>query len=500
MLSKNNDRWDKCRVELALLILAALIVVLLNIFRLSYNLIWVDEGFSILAATSPSFDSLLEKVAEDRIASPFFYNVSLYLFTALFGHNVFVYQLFSFIPLVLMLVVSITHVRKEFGFYVTITFMILCSFLFTSIVYMFEIRTYEWAAFFVMVSFLYLYKILNEPSKKNYAIFLIFSLLSAYSHYYACMAIGLVYMSLFVYSMVLNKGERKNVVITSVLFAVCYAPWMMYCVLGMINWVGNMWINFIPTLGDCLTILFANKFGLILCIVMLMCFALIIRDNVELNVQSKMIKISPVGVWLIIGATAVFGSIALAQIVCRFVHPVMTLRYLYPASVIAWFLFSYCVCNWIKDIKIRKIWSIAVIVLLLLITVPQSVQINTLENGWNNEVQSSIETMRCISNDDIVLTDEYWVTNSYFQTYFPDVTLIHFSRSDVPTLEEDRHYYVMINGLMSQTTVEEQLLEQGYGVKTVKEYMLLGAGYRHQAEVGDLLTQYYALYEIYPII
>ena len=499
MIHKIIDYWKRYYIEHVILFLVLITIVCLYLPRLNYNLVWVDEGFSIIVATSPTLNDLISNVTWDKSSSPPLYYVSLYIFSSIVGHNVFVYQLFSFIPFVLILIVSLTIIKKEFGFYVSLTFMILSSFLFSSIVYVTEIRAYEWAAFFVLMSFLYMYKILNEPKTSNYVLFMIFSILAAYNHYYACMAVGLLYFVLIANSVLVNKTERKKIFFISVITAVFYAPWILYCISGMLKTVNGYWLTYIPPVSDCLTFLFANEYGIVFCVICLVCSVLVIKEHAAIDIWKKKIEITPIGTWVFGGVTAIIGSITIGLIVCNLMHPVMVLRYLYPVSIIAWLLFSYCIYNWLKNVKTKTIMAVIIVTILLFTTVPQCLHIVELEERWDNISHSSIESMSCITDEDIVLTDEYWVTNSYFQSYYPNVTLIHVNRAQIPTIDNDHHYYIMINGIISQTTVKKQLLDQGYTVKTVKEYMLLGTGYKHQIKLGDLQYQYFALYEICPV-
>lgn len=132
-------------------------------------------------------------------------------------------------------------------------FSFLVFFLPVNVMYATEIRMYTWAMLFVTIMALYAYRILKNGDIKNWSIFAIFSLLSAYTHYYGLMVAGIINAILFIYFIVklLKSKENKkqyinNLIkfsIQAVIQIVLYLPWL-FAFLEQFNNVSNgFWIN-----------------------------------------------------------------------------------------------------------------------------------------------------------------------------------------------------------------------------------------------------------------
>ena len=92
------------------------------------------------------------------------------------------------------------------------------------LLYSSEIRMYSWAGVFVTLTGIYTYRIVSkESNKKNWILFAIFSLLSAYTHYFAMMTIGIINLMLFAYT-IKNKKYIKEFLITGITQIILFIP------------------------------------------------------------------------------------------------------------------------------------------------------------------------------------------------------------------------------------------------------------------------------------
>ena len=110
----------------------------------------------------------------------------------------------------------------------------------TSVVYSGEIRMYSLAMLLVTVMGIYAYRIYKDSKIKNWVTFTIFSLASAYTHYYALIAAVIVNGILFGY--ILHKSiknhkdnnepwltkDLKIFIIVAITQIVLYLPWLVY--------------------------------------------------------------------------------------------------------------------------------------------------------------------------------------------------------------------------------------------------------------------------------
>ena len=87
---------------------------------------------------------------------------------------------------------------------------------------------YELGCLLVLISMLCLYCIFNKSAgdrRLYFAVFGIFSVLTAYTHYYLTVAVCVMYLSLILYCFI-HKTDVKKCVIVSVLAVLSYLPWL----------------------------------------------------------------------------------------------------------------------------------------------------------------------------------------------------------------------------------------------------------------------------------
>ncbi|MDR3223682.1 MAG: hypothetical protein LBT66_08150 [Methanobrevibacter sp.] len=99
--------------------------------------------------------------------------------------------------------------------------------------------------FFVTLSFYYCYKITENPNKKNWIIFSIFSLMDAYTHYHVTIAIGFIYLILICVIILKNRSLVKNWILSIITTILLYMPWIMLFINKSKYFNDNGW--FIPS-------------------------------------------------------------------------------------------------------------------------------------------------------------------------------------------------------------------------------------------------------------
>ena len=94
-----------------------------------------------------------------------------------------------------------------------------------------EIRMYTWASAFCIGSGIMSYYILKTPRRKHWIFFVLFSLLAAYTHYYALLVMVFLYLGLGIYF--LFARNWKEVI-----------SWLLCClatVIGYLAWLPTAW-------------------------------------------------------------------------------------------------------------------------------------------------------------------------------------------------------------------------------------------------------------------
>ena len=241
--------WTKY-LHIAIIVLGSIFIL----FPSFHEGLWFDESYSVGIANH-SFAEIWSIGSHD--VHPILYYFMLRIIGFLTNQSILAYRLFSTLPLIILAILGYTHLRKDFGGKVGFLFSFLILFMPVNLVYASEIRMYTWAMLFVFVTALYGYRIYKSGiSNKNWMIFSIFSLASAYTHYYSLVAVGLINIALFIYFLVNNIKQRnyevkyikysenlKKSIISAIVQILLYLPWLVV-LLGQFMGVSNgFWIG-----------------------------------------------------------------------------------------------------------------------------------------------------------------------------------------------------------------------------------------------------------------
>ena len=179
--------------KISLKILHIILILLGTIFMFStvfHSNIWFDEAYSVGMANHNFVD--IWNIGKNDV-HPVLYYWMLRIVNILTNGSVLAYRLFSALPVVVLGLLGITHIKKDFGEKTGILFSFLTYFLPMMSVYANQIRMYSWALLIVSILAIYTYRIyIGQSNKKNWIIFGISSLASLYIHYYGLMAAGLI--------------------------------------------------------------------------------------------------------------------------------------------------------------------------------------------------------------------------------------------------------------------------------------------------------------------
>jgi len=188
--------------------LTVILTVVLSCVFLSLvwnNNVWMDEAFSA-SLVNTDFAGVIKRSMADTL--PPLYNIFLKLMTSVFGYTTYVMKITSVIPMILTLILGAVTVRKRFGIKTAVLFMLSITFMPLVLYYGVEIRMYSLGFFFATASGVYAYEVFSDPSKKNMALFVIFSVLAGYSHHFAFITVAFAYLYLLLYYFFY---DRKNI-------------------------------------------------------------------------------------------------------------------------------------------------------------------------------------------------------------------------------------------------------------------------------------------------
>lgn len=237
-----------------------------------YKAFWYDEAYTINLVRQ-TFAYLWHVTAND--VHPPLYYILLKLYTYVFGDSVVALRIFSTLPIMAIMFLGCTHIRRKFGDKTALVFLITIILMPVSQYSASEIRMYSLAMLFVLLSALYAYQSYSTFSRSHLIKFTLFSLAAAYTHYYALLGVFYIYL-LFLVTLVITKRDRIVPFIGySILFVIGYLPWLINLP-GQVSQVQDeYWIN-APRLKDFIIYLyypFAQELDLVATAIPLAYFA-----------------------------------------------------------------------------------------------------------------------------------------------------------------------------------------------------------------------------------
>src|SRR5574344_424259 len=261
--------------------------------------LWFDETYSV-AISNHSLTDIWNIGGND--VHPILYYILLKIISLIFGNNIIIFRIFPIMPVVILSILGITHIRKDFGEQTGILFSFLTLFLPIISVYALEIRMYTWIMLFVTVMVIYANRIIkNYIIPKNGIIFSIFSLASAYTHYYGLITAGVVNIILLVYLIKkyrINKSNNdiKSFTIQALIQIVLYEPWLYYFIKQVTSVGKGFWIKlkFPDTLYSTIGIQYRGSFNTIfgfcfaICLYIYIAFVIYRCKKEKINVKNSL--------------------------------------------------------------------------------------------------------------------------------------------------------------------------------------------------------------------
>ena len=454
---KKNTDFQINYQRLAVAAFSVLLIVL-HFVRIFDNNFWGDEAYTIRLSQMNFTEMLMETAAD--VHPPLYYFI-VQLFCKLFGYSGAVYHLASLVPYVIGVVVALTVIWKWFGMEASILFILLSSLLETAVTYNVEVRMYSWGALFLLLSFLALYRIFTRNQTKDYVCFVLFSLGTAYTHYYCLISVAFFYIVLIGLALVKRKEYFKRTLIACLVTVAAYLPWLIALIQTLRRTMGDFWMLYIPYLKDCFGYMFSGSLQYVLFAVMLLAVAF-----------SAWYQRKDCGkvLWLAAGLCSIFGTIMVGNVVSRLFRPVMIVRYLYPVSIIAWVLLAVG----ISGCRRKRLYTGLLAAALLITSGPQFIRTVQAEKTQNVLLQETLEaTSRIAGAGNVIVTDlEYidWTVGDY---YYPGSEQIYMGDGVLPALTEGKDYWLMLSGKLSEEMTAE-LQIQGYVSEILVEQGVIG--------------------------
>lgn len=186
--------------------------------------VWLDEAFTASLVRTDMAGVLSRSMADTL---PPLYNILLKISTDIFGYYVPVMKMTSVIPMIIIMLLSATVVRRQHGFKTSALFTIAMFTMPNLLFFGVEIRMYSLGLLFATASGIYSYEVITNYNKKNLAIFSIVSALAGYSHHFAFVSVGFVFLFMLIYYFVLERENIKRWFLCFLFTMVIYFPCLL---------------------------------------------------------------------------------------------------------------------------------------------------------------------------------------------------------------------------------------------------------------------------------
>lgn len=355
---------DKSKNILGIIFFALSLAILIYMFitPLNHIIVHCDEYFTFSVVNLPLQD--LITVTANDVHPPLHYlmgKVVLKLAAMFNIEQLYSLKLLSILPYALILVISATKIRKEYDLFTAGLFSLSLVLMTEFFKYYLIVRMYSWAILFVLLTFIYAQEIISESKKRYWVLLTAFAVLSAYTHYFAAITAGVIYLILLAYILMDKREYLEYWAISTLDAIVLYVPWLFALITQLVNVHNNYWI---PEVNLKTTVLslgyFAYNEEFLFSIISLAILIVIVVGYLKYsdNITKKdhFHNLSGFGVY--------FGTIIVVIIISYVFKPILVIRYLLPAAAVLWLTISIIVGK-IENEKMFLI-SIALISLLLI--------------------------------------------------------------------------------------------------------------------------------------
>ncbi|WP_409200850.1 hypothetical protein [Methanobrevibacter sp. DSM 116169] len=414
---KNDEK-----IGLILFAIGLIYLFIMSYIGLTRFGVWSDEIFTFSSVLMP-FNDFIYGITTD-VHPPLYYFILKFfikIFSFLQINNImFISKFVSLIPIYLLVILSATKIRKEFG--------LLCSGIFTLcitsmpqlMIYGVEIRMYGFALLFMTASLIYTYEIIKNSNLKNWAILTILTICSAYTHYFSAMASGVLYLLLIAYILYKNRQLVKYWIASSVLIILAYIPWLPSLKYQLTKVNTHYWIE---------AATFDSVIGYIYYVLSPVDY--IIRGN-EITSPTILGTLLLIGIIAIIiyylkgkkdlnGNFAIFSLLAFILVpvvgltISVLFKPIFHVRYLVPILGLLWLGVSILLS---KTYEIKKIF-IPILVVIMIVGVVGTSDFINIENAELVETTEKNDVIHDVfGENNIIIFDDYFLYYKNYVYYF----------------------------------------------------------------------------------
>ena len=359
---------------------------------LNHLIVHIDEYFTLTLLNMPVCDIIT--ITAGDVHPPLYYLMAkafASIAEPLGLDLLFSLKILSVIPYILILILSATKIRKDYSWFAAGLFAFSAGIMTEFFSHYLRARMYSWAILFVVLAFIAFMDLIEKKDRKHWILLTIFSVLCAYTQYFAAITAGALYLVLLIYLIKFERQKLKAWALSVAAAIVMYVPWA-FILLNQLEtihhtyWIPGLTIStVVNSLGYFAyngNVLFSAAAIAILLIIVF----IYSKDNKSTDERNRFLDLSGIMIYI--------GTIVLAIIITTVFRPILVIRYLIPVSAILWLGISILLTR-IND-KRMFLLSFALIIILLASGVAATISFN--DDIYNDGV-SQREVLDSITQD-----------------------------------------------------------------------------------------------------
>ena len=324
--------------------------------------IWYDELFTV-GMIEHSYGDLIAFTARD-VHPPLYYCIVRFVLElckliAKQADPIIIAKLVSVIPYFGLFAYSVTFIRKRFGLFTGGLFFFCVIAMPQLSAYTVEVRMYGWALFFVTAAFLHAYGTGDmsaeiKMGRLHGAALVVYGLAAAYTQYFACVAVVMVYLYVLLVFMRRDRGRIREWFLWVGISIAGYLPWLLALYRQITTVREKYWILPLTwrSLGGCVKFLMKPAFAderlnTVLAVLLFTAYIAIWGyQAVKLYHSGRESE----RFWFVTAGIGVLAGLVLFGFVSSFLlRPIFVYRYMIPALGCFWLSFAlgvdYILCK-----------------------------------------------------------------------------------------------------------------------------------------------------------
>ena len=454
--------------------------------------IWYDEVFSA-GMMRYSYREIMEFTAKDVHPPLYYWYLKTFadIGTLLLKQTdpVIFAKLASVFPMVGLWILAVTKVRKDFGYFASGVF-VFCAYTMPQLtMYGVEIRMYSFALCLITVAYFYGYDIYKNRDNKSFIGLFIVGIFTAYTQYFACVAIAILYIMVGVFIWK-DVKVRKKWCISVIASILCYVPWLGTLIKQFTTVNGSYWIQPLTwkSLAGCIKYIYLPSGGYpvlnyVLAVIMILSTFLLMLLFLK--------KRGAISNWFVEEGFAVLsgigmlgGLIILGVGVSILVSPVFVYRYMIPCLGAFWFVYALL----LDKCEIKWIW-IPILAITLYIGFMNVKGVFWEENHKLMQMKETRKGLTAIQEDDVLIfnfnhvqaTVGYYKNNESYLLYQEAEPLIQEIYREYGVIQEVEEIKALLRqgkkvwflgSFVSREDIVSEWEQQGLKVREIGSYLL----------------------------